>query len=168
MSHATAGVILKHDHYGSYLDAQGRTIDGDLEKESFNFAGQTLGEIWSDMMIDGQPVFAMYVEHSETYDLVVPEKSQEWFEIHVRTSQYLLQISKCDSLECCGPHRSNLRDVLPTGFLPAPVKFKHSENGKIITVDVSDKNGKFLPLFQQLACTIKPSFSGYLKVYFFI
>lgn len=66
-------------------------------------------------------------------------------------------------MECCGPHRSNLRDVLPSGFLPAPVKFKRSGDGKIIAANVSDKNGKFFPLFQQLACNMKPSFSGYLK-----
>ncbi|KAF6028277.1 hypothetical protein EB796_013415 [Bugula neritina] len=47
LSHDLAGLILPHDHYGSHLNAAGKTIDPDLEIKNFAMAGQTLAEIWS-------------------------------------------------------------------------------------------------------------------------
>lgn len=114
------------------------------------------------MHIEVQPVSAMYVEPSESNSLDVPQESQVRFEIHLRTSQYLLQVVA--SSDCYGPCQSNPRDVLPSQFLPSPVKFKHSGEEKIVVAHVNDKNGKFFPLFQQLACNVKSSFSRFLKV----
>lgn len=163
LGHATAGVILEHGHYGSHLNDQGQTIDKDLEKRNFKFAGETLSEIWSSILIDGHPVFSKFVEPSESNSLSVPDHSQAWFQTHVRTSQYLLQITKCGSENCCGLNRSNIRDVLPSGFLPGPVKVKFSKEEKITAANIND-TGKFLPLFQQLSCGFKPTHSGYKQV----
>lgn len=38
LSHQLSDVILEHEHYGSHLDNQGRTIDSDLEKNKFEHA----------------------------------------------------------------------------------------------------------------------------------
>lgn len=37
-----------------------------------------------------------------------------------RYGQYCLQISKCTDSRCCSSHRSSLRRLCPTGFLPPP------------------------------------------------
>lgn len=38
LSKELSGVILEHDHYGSHLDNQGRTVDVDKELKNFEFA----------------------------------------------------------------------------------------------------------------------------------
>lgn len=168
LGHATSGVILEHDHYGSHLNESGKTVDKNLEKRNFKFADETLSEIWSSIMIDDYPVHSEYVEPSETKNICVPEYSQAWFQNHVRTPQYLIQITKCAEEDCCGSHRSNVRDVLPLGFLPVPVKVKFSKEGKIVAANINDTNGKFLPLFQQLSCSFQPIHSGCKQVNSFI
>ena len=45
LSKELAGVVLPHEHYGSHLDASGKTIDGDLERKNFQQAGNTLAEV---------------------------------------------------------------------------------------------------------------------------
>ena len=45
------GLILPYDHYGSHLNKRVITIDDDLEK-NFKFAGDTLAEIWSQIIVD--------------------------------------------------------------------------------------------------------------------
>jgi len=39
-------LILPHDHYSSHLNERGITIDDDLEKNNFKFAGVTLAKIF--------------------------------------------------------------------------------------------------------------------------
>ncbi|KAJ6639659.1 hypothetical protein Bhyg_12406 [Pseudolycoriella hygida] len=53
LSKALAGIIFMHDHYGNHLDSQGLTIDTELEKTNFSYAGIALAEVWSEMTIDG-------------------------------------------------------------------------------------------------------------------
>ena len=45
LSKKLSGVILKHDKFGSHLDAKGVTVDKDLELRNFHYAGGTLAEI---------------------------------------------------------------------------------------------------------------------------
>ncbi|KAL5502403.1 hypothetical protein EMCRGX_G009173 [Ephydatia muelleri] len=40
LSRELAGLILPHDHYGTHLDEQGRTIDAELAKSNFSRAAQ--------------------------------------------------------------------------------------------------------------------------------
>lgn len=51
-----------HDHYDSHLNERGMTIDVDLEKSSFKFAGNTLTKIWSQLIVDNFPTVAEYIE----------------------------------------------------------------------------------------------------------
>ena len=62
LSRELAGLILSHDHYGSHLDSQGKTIDEELEKQNFEFAGKTLAELWSQVVIDGFPTISEYID----------------------------------------------------------------------------------------------------------
>lgn len=58
LSRALVGVILPHAHYGTHLDSQGRTIDAELEKTNFSYAGTALAEVWSETTIDGHVTIA--------------------------------------------------------------------------------------------------------------
>jgi hypothetical protein len=52
LSNELAGIILPHEHYGSHLDDNGKTVDDELERANFAFAGRALSEVWSSMIID--------------------------------------------------------------------------------------------------------------------
>lgn len=90
LSRELAGIILPHEHFGSHLDADGRTVDAELEKANFAFAGQTLSEVWSGMVIDKYPVISEYVEpdKSEMNHNDLKTVSVQWRAKHVRESQY--------------------------------------------------------------------------------
>lgn len=98
LSKELAGLIIPHDHFGSHLDSQLRTTDEELEKKNFRFAGETLAEVWGDLTIDGFPTTAEYIDPdcSEVDPESLEFRDQNWFDVHVRTSQYCLQIVKCD------------------------------------------------------------------------
>ena len=56
LSAALAGVVLPHSSFGSHLDAQGNTVDSELEVINFEKAAEILCDIWSNITIDGHPV----------------------------------------------------------------------------------------------------------------
>ena len=115
-SKALSGVILEHDKYGNHLDAKGVTIEQDLELKNLQFAGRTLAEIWSDLVIDGNPVVAEFIE--EAAPVIVETKSEEWKACHVRHLQYFLQIVKCTNKKCCSSFKSSyLKLVLKDFYL---------------------------------------------------
>ena len=61
LSRSLSGGILPHDEYGNHLHGNGRTIDEELEKKNFAFAGITLAEICSELCIDGYNVTAEFI-----------------------------------------------------------------------------------------------------------
>jgi len=61
LSNHLPGLILPYEHYGNHLDNQMRTIDLQQEIANFGAAGRTLAEVWSQTVIDGHPVIAVYV-----------------------------------------------------------------------------------------------------------
>ena len=162
LSHALLELVLDYDFYGSHLDDSGKTIDADLEKKNFKHAGDILSEIWSSESISGYSVEAKYLEDKNLNDEDI-KIDQLWFSNHVRSSQYLLQIVKCDSVDCCKKHRSSIKSVLSEGFLPPPVKVKDTEKGAECT-GINDPSGKFLPLLTRIAAKIRPSDSNFIKV----
>jgi len=58
LSRELSGLILPHDHYGSHLDKKGNTVDPQLEKKNFTFAGKALADVWSRLLLDGHPTVA--------------------------------------------------------------------------------------------------------------
>lgn len=69
----------------------------------------------------------------------------EWYSQHVRSSQYLLQIVKCDDLKCCSAKRSNIKALnLENNFLPAPTPLNNSPTLK---VDVSSPTAFYPSLY---------------------
>ena len=45
LSNELAGVVLPHDSFGSHLDASGWTTDGNLKRQNFQLAEETLVEV---------------------------------------------------------------------------------------------------------------------------
>ena len=118
LSKELAGLVLPHESCGTHLDSRQRTIDVELEKLNFKKAGEILGEIWSNLQLDGFPVVAEYVEGKVVEPCNLNEK---WMSNHITTSQYFLQIVKCQQSQCCSDMRTNWLSILPKRFLPAPV-----------------------------------------------
>ena len=149
LSKELAGLILPHDSCGTHLDSQRKTIDVDLEKANFKKAGEILAEVWSELVIDGHPVVAEYVEDKK---LELSSPSEMWMNFHVRTSHYLLQIVKYDNINCCGPMRSSWKAVFPQRFLPPPAVIRKNEDGPSVP-DPSDvkSTDHFAGLWQRLA-----------------
>lgn len=68
-------------------------MDPALELRNFEAAGNTLAEVFSDLEIDSCPVLAEYINPDTGFpDLPTPETA-DWYSVHVRESQYLLQVS---------------------------------------------------------------------------
>ena len=111
LSRELSSVILPHDHFGSHLDSSGRTVDKELELQNFAEAGKVLAGIWTDVQIDSYPVVASYIcppaINTDTVTRPAPV-SQKWTAVHVKESQYCLQVVPCNDLECCSPWRSSL------------------------------------------------------------
>lgn len=159
LSRQLSGLVLPHETFGSHLDSKGCTVNTDLELKNFAAAGDILAAIWSATVIDGEEVVSTYVhpstaveEDSPVVDSTVP---QNWYDRHVRESQYFLQIVKCGDLECCRKLRSGIGTVLPTGFFPAPYLLDQKPKEIIAPLpNDTTKNSKFAPLFVRLALKV--------------
>lgn len=156
LSRELSGLILSHQHFGSHLDSQGRTINEELEKSNFKFAGDTLAEIWSGMMIDGHPTVAEYVNPvvSELDGGKLIVRDQKWFHNHVRTSQYMTQIVKCKDMQCCHKSRSSFFKILGHHqFLPPPIPLCQTREGLKAPQETDGVAVKFPSLFVALVLT---------------
>ena len=92
------------------------------------------------MVIDEYPVKAEYIK--STHHAIEPEKrSQEWQNIHVRESQYMLQIVKCNNIECCSAKRSSYFLFNEDRFLPGPLPLKQTKDNGIM-VSINDPMAK--------------------------
>ena len=140
-SQELSGVVLPHDNFGSHLNAKGETIDKELEKRNFGYAGEILAKIWSGMIIDGHPVLA---------DQEVIKNSEEWKSKHVRESQYFLQIVKCKDSKCCSPFRSSYLKLVKNRFLPPPISVTRTIASGLKWVK-RDVDAHYLSLTQNLA-----------------
>lgn len=154
LSHCLSGVVLPHDTFGNHLDGKVKTTDCDLEMKNFANAGQILAEIWSATIIDGEAVVAEYIPPSDNpiEQITNPiEDNSTWYFTHVQESQYFLQVIKCGDGHCCNPPRSDLRKILPKGFMPAPLKLRCEPSLTYSVPDATHDVGKFIPLFVQLS-----------------
>lgn len=154
LSRELAGVILQHDRFGTHLNAQGETIDEELERKNFQFAGQTLAQIWSEMVIDKHPVIAEYIspENSETDASDLIKKDAKWKSLHDQTSQYFTQIVKCRKEECCGKPRSNIFELFPDfTFMPPPIALEQNDSGVVAARKAFEENGHFASLFMRFS-----------------
>lgn len=142
LSKALAGVLLPHDIYGNHLDSEGKTTDTELEKKNFQKAGESLAEIWGEMIIDGYPVVAEFVENRQCDPSVIDES---WISRHCRLSKYMLQIIKCSDPFCCSKMRTSWDKMFINRFLPAPVPARIEKTGTVIPdIDSVMKGDRFV------------------------
>lgn len=163
LSHQLAGVVLPHDTFGSHLDSSGRTTDANLELRNFTSAGEFLASIWSSTIIEGEPVMSVYVHPSETAEQDdSPSLSRDWYDKHVRESQYFLQVVKCGDLQCCSKLRSGIGSVLPTGFFPPPCIIEQKESSLTAPSPcaIPSKDAQFCTLFVRLALKVPVPYEG--------
>ncbi|KAH7705986.1 hypothetical protein AAVH_26804, partial [Aphelenchoides avenae] len=132
LSKDLTGVSRPYDTYGKQLDASGKTVDEEVERENFAAAGKVLAEIWSQSEIGGYAVVSAWTEPVDLPEL--DEVSERWKRDHVLQTQYTLQIRKCTSKACCGEMRTNFRAILSDGLIPPPVPFKKTSKGPKIAL----------------------------------
>ncbi|XP_062556883.1 uncharacterized protein LOC134221713 [Armigeres subalbatus] len=93
LSAQLAGLILPSDTFGTHLNGRGVTEDKNLELKNFRAAGEVLAKVWSSLIIDDFEVIAEFKEPKE--DSKLPSQpDSHWYSVHVRESQYALQIVK--------------------------------------------------------------------------
>jgi hypothetical protein len=154
LSKELADVILQHNHFGSHLDDQGRTIDSSLEERNFRYAGEMLAKLWAEgILLDGHPVTAEYLEHGNELPLPDPitEMEPKWYAEHVRESRYVLQIVRCDNTSCCSKWRGIWGQLVPGRFLPGPVPLKKQEKREACVVASSEyHHTEYMPVMANL------------------
>lgn len=160
LSHQLAGLIIPHDKFGSHLDTQRRTTDVDLEKKNFKCAGETLANVWNEMVIDGESVVAEYICPDKPDPEIGTHPGPEWYTKHVMESQYMLQISKCSDLACCTMSRSKLRKILPDGFMPPPLLL----TSNLEAAPPLKEDASFCPLYLQLALKVEVPLGHFKKL----
>ena len=151
------GVLLEHEHFGAHLDDKGNTIDSQFELKIFEHAGRILSEIISGMVINGYPVIVEYI--GDKASEIVKYVNEKWRSSHVRSSQYLLQIVKCNNITCCTPFMSSYKNVVKDRFLPPQFAMPRSlHNG--FTWTRSDKTSQYLSLHKTIAMSgVIPTFA---------
>ena len=149
LSHDLAGLILPHDHYGSHLNKSLKCVDSELEKLNFEKAGTVLAEVWSQTVIDNELVVAKYIDPGELHP-TAGYQTEEWKSMHVRSSQYLLQVVKCNDESCCKPFRSNINAILRNRFLPAPVMYTKKESGVFAATEDELESAHFGSLSERI------------------
>ncbi|CAG9584279.1 unnamed protein product [Danaus chrysippus] len=163
LSKRLAGIILPHEHFGSHLDDKGMTTDDDLEKRNFQHAGETLAEVWREMKIDNYDVSANYRQPEDSMQDPA-EPNLAWYSVHVRESQYFLQVIKCADESCCSPPRSALKSVLADTFMPPPCPILQTPS-KLVVPSLLDKGtSKFSPLLVRLSVDLLPPLEGFKQM----
>ena len=119
------------------------TVDKDLELKNFEYARCRSAEIWSGLVIDGNPVVPEFIE--DDGPVIVGRESGEWRACHVRQSQCFLQIAKCTDPKRCLSFQSSYLKVVPKGFLTPTLPVFHTCNG--IEWAKHDKDAAFLSLY---------------------
>ena len=123
------------------------TVDKDLELKNFEYAGRTLAEIWSGLVINGNPVVVEFIE--DNAPVIVGTNAEEWKAYHVRQALYFSQIVKCIDVKCCSSFQSSYLKVIPKRFLPPPLPLVLTRNG--IEWAKNGKDATYLSLYQNIS-----------------
>ena len=125
---------------------KGVTVDKDLELKNFEYAGRTLAEIWSGLVINGNPVVVEFIE--DNAPVIVGTNAEEWKACHIRQLLYFSQIVKCTNVKCCSSFQSSYLKVVPKRFLPPPLPVVHTRKG--IEWAKDEKDATYLFLYQNI------------------
>ena len=152
LSRALTGVVLPVDTYGTHLH-NGKTIDHNLEVQNFQAAGEVLGKLFEELVIDGHSVTAEYISTpplNSTKSFVV---SPLFRARHMFESQYMTCYMKCDDKSCCSPVRTSVMAFFPNRRMPALIPVMHTKAGPEafkLEPEVFKKDLKFLDPFARI------------------
>ena len=80
------------------------------------------------MVIHGYPIIAEYI--GDKASKIVNDVNEKWRSSHVRSSQHLLKIVKCNDIACCILFRLSYKSVVKDWFLSPPFAMSQSlDNG---------------------------------------
>ena len=152
LSKQMAGLVLPADTYGTHLH-NGKTIDMELEVKNFEAAGKTLCEIWEELMIDGHPVKAEYINDAPEEEIEKFTASPLYKTRHVLETQYMTAVLKCDDKECCSQMKTAVDLFFPNRRIPALIPIKLSSTGPVpldLNPDVYKQELTFLDVFSRI------------------
>ncbi|GBP23662.1 hypothetical protein EVAR_80279_1 [Eumeta japonica] len=115
------------------------------------------------MKIDNYDVSAEYRQPKDSMQDPV-EPILAWYNVHVRESQYFLQVIKCADESCCSPPRSALKSVFTYTFMPPPCPILQTPS-KLVVPSLLDKGkSKFSPLLVRLSVDLSPPPEGFKQM----
>ena len=62
LSRELCGIIFDYQHYGCHLNSKKETVDLELEKQNFAYAGKALADLWNKMPDNGRAIGGYDVE----------------------------------------------------------------------------------------------------------
>ena len=145
-------MLLPHDTYGTHLDNAGNTTDTELEMQNFEAAGQTLCNIWNQLVVDGFETKAEYIKEEPPEDITGYTATAKFRSDHVFETQYMTVYLKCNDEECCSPFVTNVESYFPHRRLPPLIPIKRTHLG-VEPIDKSELGSKveFLPIGLRVA-----------------
>ncbi|KAF9422454.1 hypothetical protein HW555_001852, partial [Spodoptera exigua] len=109
-------------------------------------------------------MFGASAEEQHRSEIVRNLPSLQWYSEHVRESQYLLQVVKCDDRACCGDLRSSLRSILPARFVIPPYPILQSSSGLCIPKPQEHDGKTFATFLLRRSLGITPTHEGFNKL----
>lgn len=161
LSRALTGVVLPVDTYGTHLQ-NGKTIDTELEVKNFNAAGEVLGKLFEELVIDDYSVTSEYISKPPLEETRSYKASPAFRAAHMFESQYMTSYMKCEDRSCCSPPKTSVLSFFPHRRIPALIPVTPSQIGPValkLEHDVFKKDLRFLDPFARIVMeqTVAPS-----------
>lgn len=87
LSFEVAGMVFDPIHYGNHLNASKETRDAPLELQNYEYIGNVLASVWTDIDFDGHPIAAKYIPPPQDGDQLpeerYPDASEEFLKEHL-------------------------------------------------------------------------------------
>ena len=153
LSRALTGVVLPVDTYGTHL-RNGKTIDTELEVRNFEAAGEVLGKLFEELVIDDYKVTAEYISKPPQEETKTFKATPEFRAAHMFESQYMTSYMKCEDRSCCSAPITSVLSFFPHRRIPALIPITFSPAGPValkLEPDVFKKDLCFLDPFARIA-----------------
>lgn len=152
LSQALTGVILDHEKMGNHLH-NGKTIDDEMELKNFQAAGESLAQIWNQLVIDNDEVHAGYVSKPVQESTANFKVTAQYRNDHVIETQYMTVVLKCNDRKCCSAFKTPISCYFPHRRIPALFPIEKTESGPKGLIPHADNHKKllqFLPITERV------------------
>ena len=114
----------------------GKVIDESLCQTSMDKVCEQVAELFDKKPAFGHKISSQFVSKGKEQDEIQRLKKikfgMKFYQKHVRMSQLLFQVAKCNDLDCefCdGTWKSNFQEIVGGRFVPVPILMTYGENG---------------------------------------